>query len=211
MRLGPAKRPRWILPVVAVLVASPLLGAADEAETPEGQDPRLSEKRETSRPGVATQAAPRPVREPAFELVGVVKLEGDASSALLQEPELTMGRPVLIRKGQSIGAYRLVAVEDDRVRLESATGVVTVRLGGSRGSSGAEALVPSPKPEPEARQALSVPADPPPNPAAAEPQGDVSPGSAATAEESVEAALKGTRGEKVLNMLKNAFGLGAKP
>jgi hypothetical protein len=56
-----------------------------------------------------------------------------------------------------------------------------------------------------------VPADPPPNPAAAEPQGDVSPGSAATAEESVEAALKGTRGEKVLNMLKNAFGLGAKP
>jgi hypothetical protein len=73
MRLGLAKRPRWILPVVAVLVASPLLGAA-------------------AQPGA-------PVREPAFELVGVVKQEGDASFALLQEPELTMGKFVLLRRG----------------------------------------------------------------------------------------------------------------
>jgi hypothetical protein len=178
MRLGLAKRPRWILPVVAVLVASPLLGAA-------------------AQPGA-------PVREPAFELVGVVEQEGDASFALLQEPELTMGKPVLIRKGQSIGAYRLVAIEDGRVRLESATGVVTVLLGGSGGSSGAGALIPPP--EPEARQARSVPTEPQSDPAAAEAQGAVSP--AATAEESVEAALKGTPGEKVMNIFKKAFGLG---
>lgn len=210
MRLGLAKRPRWILPVVAVLAASPLLAAAAEPETPDVQDRRLTEESEASRPGVAIQTAPQPGREPAFELAGVVKQEGDASFALLQEPELTMGRPILIRQGQSIGGYRLVAVEEDRVRLESSTGAVTVLLGGSRGSPGAVALVPPPKPEPEASQAPSVAAEPPPNPAVAEPPVAVSAQSAATAEESVEAALKGTRGEKVMNMLKNAFGLGAK-
>lgn len=204
MRLELAKRSRWILPVVAVLVASPLLGAAAEPGTPEAQDPPARDQPKESRPGVAAQAAPGPVREPAFELVGVVKQEGDASFALLQEPELTMGKPVLIRTGQSIGAYRLVAIEDGRVRLESATGVVTVLLGGSRGSAGAEALVPPA--EPEARQARSVPTEPPSDPAAAGPQGAV----AATAAESVEAALRGTPGEKVMNLFKNMFGHGAK-
>ena len=207
MRLWPAKRSRWILPVVAVLVASPILGAAAEPETPEAQGSRLSEKPKASSPEVATQAGPRLVREPAFELAGVVKLESGASFAVLQEPELTMGRPVLLRQGQSIGAYQLVAIEADRVRLESATGVLTGLLGGSRGSAGAEALVPPPKPEPEARQARSAPAEPPPNPAAAEPQVAVSPESAMTAEESVEAALKGTRGGRILNILKKAFGV----
>jgi len=187
------------------LVASPILGAAAEPETPEAQGSRLSEKPKASSPEVATQAGPRLVREPAFELAGVVKLESGASFAVLQEPELTMGRPVLLRQGQSIGAYQLVAIEADRVRLESATGVVTVLLGGSRGSSGAEALVPPPKPEPEARQARSVPAEPPPNLASAEPQG-AGPESTMTAEESVAAALKGTRGERIINILKNAFG-----
>ena len=208
MRLGPAKRPRWILPVVAVLLASPLLDAAAEPETLEAQGPRLSETREAPGSGVVNQTAPQPAREPAFELVGVVKREGDASFALLQEPELMPGKPVLIRQGQSIGAYRLVAVERDRVRLDSAAGVITVLLGGSRGSSGAVALVPPPAPV--AGQAPNVLAELPPHPSAPEPQGGVSPESRATAEDSVAAALKGTQGEKVLNMFKNAFGLGAK-
>jgi hypothetical protein len=207
MRFGLANRPRWIPPVVAVLVASPLLAAAAEPETPDVRDPRFTEEPQASRPGVPIQAAPQPVREPAFELAGIVKLEGDASLALLQEPELTMGRPLLVRQGQSIGAYRLVAVEADRVRLESATGVVTVLFGGSMGGPDAVALVPPPKPEAEARPAPEAAADPPPNPAAAELH---APESASTAEESVEAAMKGTRGGKVLDMLKNAFGLGAK-
>ena len=182
MRFEPAMRSRWTLPVVAVLLASPLLGVASE-----------------------------PVREPAFELAGLAKLEGDASFALLQEPELTNGVPVLVRQGQFIGPYRLVAVEDDRVLLESANEVITVFLGGSKDSSGAVAVVPPPKPQPEARPAPTVPAEPPPNPVAAVPQDAPSPEPTITAEESVEAALKGTPGGKLLDILKNAFGLGAKP
>ena len=183
MRFEPVKRSRWTLSVLAVLLASPLLGAASE-----------------------------PVREPAFELAGLAKLEGDASFALLQEPELTNGVPVLVRQGQFIGSYRLVAVEDDRVLLESANGVITVLLGGSKASSGATAVVaPRPMPAPEARPAPSVTAEAPPNPVAAVPQDAPSPESTMTAEESVDAALKGTPGGKVLDMLKKAFGLGDKP
>jgi hypothetical protein len=207
MRLRLAKRSRWIPPVVAALVASPLLCAAGELESSVPQDLRLSEERDASRSGVP-QAAPTPAREPVFELVGVVNLEGDASFALLQEPELTMGRPLLIRQGQSIGVYRLVAVEDDRVRLESPTGMVTVLLGGSSSSPDTVVLVP-PKPEPEARQAPRPSSEPSPKPAVeAQDTGAARP--MPTAEESVQAALNGTRGEKVLKMLKNALGLGVK-
>lgn len=199
MRLGLATLLRLVPPVIAALVASPLLGTA--AESPGPQGPRLSEERDASRP------ARRPVREPAFELVGVVKLDGSPSFALLQEPELTMGSPVLIQQGQSIGDYRLVAVEDDWVRLESATGSVTVMLGGSSGR--ADTVTPVlPKVEPAARQAPSQPEALPP-PRAEEPQDGRAAGPVPTAEESVRAALKGTRGEKVLNTMKNALGLGA--
>jgi hypothetical protein len=200
MRLGLATLLRLVPPVIAALVASPLLGTA--AESPGPQGPRLSEERDASRP------AGRPVREPAFELVGVVKLDGSPSFALLQEPELTMGSPVLIQQGQSIGDYRLVAVEDDWVRLDSATGSVTVMLGGSSGR--ADTVTPVlPKLEPAARQAPSQPDEALPPPRTEEPQDARAAGPVPTAEESVRAALKGTRGEKVLNTLKNALGLGA--
>ncbi len=203
MRFEPANRSLRILPVVAVLLASlpQSLGA---------QDPRLSEEWKASRPEVPPQAPPAPVRKPAFELAGLAKLEGDASFALLQEPELTNGAPVFVRQGQSIGPYRLVAVEEDRVLLESATGVITVHLAGSK-DTGPVAVVPPPKPAPQVPQAPSVSAEPTTNPVAAVSDGPVSPEPTMTAEESVAAALKGTRGEKVLDMLKNALGLGANP
>ena len=180
MRLESARRPCRIALIVGVLLAIPALGA--EAE---------------------------PVRKPQFELVGVVKREGDASLALLKEPQLTAGAEVLLRVGQSIGDYRLIAVEEDRVSLESPTGVITVTLAGTKDSSSSTAAAPLPKPQPEARPAPSAPAEPAPNPVAAAPQDAVRPEPTMSAEESVDAALKGTPGGKLLEVLKNAFGLGA--
>jgi hypothetical protein len=176
MRLETAKRPRWILPIVAVLLASPLVGAASE------------------------------LRQPAFELAGLAKLEGDRSFALLKEPELTGGAPVLVRQGQSIGPYRLIAVEDDRVLLESPTGRVTVHLG-SKGGSGAAAG--SPPSKPAVGQAPSAPAAPTSDPFRALFEGRRSPDATVTAEESA-AALTGTQDGTALDVLKNALAPGGK-
>lgn len=133
-------------------------------------------------------------KSPAFELVGVVKRDGGSSLALLQEPELTKGAPVLVRQGQSIGDYRLVEIEEDRVVLESAAGKLTVHMGGTKGPVTAS---PAPKPAP-AKEPATAEAGPPPSPTM-------------TAEESIEAEMKGTPGGKVMDIFKKAFGIGAQP
>jgi hypothetical protein len=179
MRIELVKPPRWILPLVAVLLVTSAVGAAAEQEP--SKDARPAEEREVPRSRESPQPTPGPARQPAFELVGVTKLDGERSAALLREPVLTEGAPVFVRQGQSIGPYRLVAVEDDRVRLESANGAITVRLGGSKDTD-------------------SVPEPP-----------DSVPEPSMTAEESVAKTLKGTRGEKVLNTFKKALGLGVNP
>ena len=181
MKLELAKRPRFLLPIIAVLLASALVGAASGEEA---RRPRVGEDRNT---------APAPAEGPAFELAGLAKLDGDASFALLQEPELTMGAPVLVRLGQSIGPYRLVAVEEDRVMLEGSTGLVTVLLG-SKGNAGPPAGAPPTRSEPHA--VVGAPS---------------SPASAVTGEEPVGGPVKGSEAERLLNTLKKAFGGGTRP
>jgi hypothetical protein len=122
---------------------------------------------------LTTGAAAQSARKPLFELDGLVKRDGDDSYALLKEPEITAGASVLVRQGESVGRYRLVAVEEDRVLLQSPDQeVIVVKLGGAPGSPAAPSM---------------------------------------TAEQSVDAALKGTRGGKALDMIKKALGLGAHP
>ncbi len=181
MRFGALKRTVRMLPMVFVLLATPAPGTAAE-----------------------------PARTPQFERAGVVKSDG-ASFALLKEPQLTGGQPVLLRQGQSIGEYRLLAVEEDRVLLESSTGVITVPPAGSKSGPDAVAVVPARKPNAEARPAPSGGAEAPANTAADALQKAVSGESTMTAEESANAALKGTPGGKVLDILRDAFGLGTKP
>ena len=74
------------------------------------------------------QPVPPPPPPPKFELAGIVKVEGETSMALLQEPQLTQGKPVVLNLGDSLGGYKLVGIEDDRVRLESEIHKVTVLL-----------------------------------------------------------------------------------
>ena len=169
----------WVLPLLAASLASPQPGFAE------------------------------PVREPAFELAGVAKGDGDESFAVLKEPELTKGASVVVRRGQVIGDYQLVAVEDDRVVLQSEHRVITVHLGGAKSSPGTETPSAPAKPAPDA-SSVQGPAAPTSVPPAL--RNALNPNSTTTAEESVEAALKRAEGEKALNMLKNAFGSGtAKP
>jgi hypothetical protein len=71
--------------------------------------------------------------EPRFTLSGVVVLEGGAGRAWLQEPKLTQNQVVSIRAGESIGAYRLTRVLEDRVELEGPAGKLVVPLAGASG------------------------------------------------------------------------------
>jgi hypothetical protein len=161
---------------------------------------------------LASGATAQPVRKPQFELEGLVKLDGDDSYALLKEPEITGGVSVLVRQGESIGSYRLVAVEDDRVLLESPDReIMTVMLGGAPGSPGAVVSEPPLASQPEA--SLAPPAAPaPPSTPVPVADTDAAPlGPGMTAEQSVDAALKGTQGGKVLDMIKKALGLRTHP
>lgn len=73
--------------------------------------------------------------EPAFVLSGVVIDARGSARALLEEPQLTGGRSVLLRVGDMIGPYRVVSIEPDHAVLERpGTSIVRVRLSGSPGS-----------------------------------------------------------------------------
>ena len=74
------------------------------------------------------QPAPPPPPPPKFELDGVVKVEGESGMALLQEPQFTQGKSRVVTLGESVGPYKLVQIETDRVRLESEHHTVVVLL-----------------------------------------------------------------------------------
>jgi hypothetical protein len=65
-----------------------------------------------------------------FVVSGLVVLEGGDGSAWLQEPSLTENQIVRVRRGDSVGQWRVSRILDDRVELEgSAGGTNYVMLG----------------------------------------------------------------------------------
>ena len=68
-----------------------------------------------------------PAAAPAVRFVGLVR-RGGALKAALQ----VHGEPVVLGKGESAGGYRVVAIDEDGVRLEAADGtILTLSAGGS--------------------------------------------------------------------------------
>jgi hypothetical protein len=78
-----------------------------------------------------------------FTLTGVVLSEGEGGLAWLQEPTLTNNQVVGVRRGGSVGPYRLTAIFEDRVELEGPAGKIFVPLYGAPSS---QAAVASPTP-----------------------------------------------------------------
>jgi hypothetical protein len=84
-------------------------------------------------------------RAEGFVLTGLVLLSdrGDGIAYLL-EPSLTKGQVVAVRRGDSIGPYRLTRILDDRVELEGPSGTVVVPVrGGATAVAGGSAASPS--------------------------------------------------------------------
>ena len=74
--------------------------------------------------------------EPTFVLSGVVIDARGSARALLEEPQLTGGRAVMLRVGDMIGPYRVVSIAPDHAVLERpGTSVVRIPLSGTPGSS----------------------------------------------------------------------------
>jgi hypothetical protein len=72
--------------------------------------------------------------EPRFILTGVVFVEGATGGrAWLQEPTLTQNQIITVRRGDSIGPYRLTSIHEDRVEMEGPSGKVVVPLAGVAG------------------------------------------------------------------------------
>src|SRR2546425_11573837 len=68
-----------------------------------------------------------------FVLSGLVVLDGGDGSAWLQEPSLTKNEIVRVRRGDTLGPWRVTRILEDRVELEGPGGSVTyVILGGLR-------------------------------------------------------------------------------
>ncbi len=59
-----------------------------------------------------------------FVLSGLVVLDGGYGSAWLQEPSLTENRIVRVRRGDSVGPWRVTRILEDRVELEGPAGSV---------------------------------------------------------------------------------------
>jgi hypothetical protein len=98
---------------------------------------------------------------PRFTLTGVVFVEGGTGGrAWLQEPTLTQNQVVTVRRGDTIGAYRLTSIFEDRVVLDGPSGQLTVPLAGVSGPATAGAA----KQPPAAKLGEGVPAHQPPPP-----------------------------------------------
>jgi hypothetical protein len=81
-----------------------------------------------------------------FTLTGVMVVEGGGGRAWLQEPNLTQNQVITVRAGESIGAYRLVKIIEDRVELEGPTGKFQVMLAGVPAPATATTSPPRPAP-----------------------------------------------------------------
>jgi len=114
----------------------------------------------------AATSAAHAQAEPLFTLTGVVVVEG-GGRAWLQEPQLTQNQPVAMRPGETIGAYRLTRIFEDRVELVGPSGTISVLLAGVSGPATTAAL-PPPRPslpavpaEPSSHEVVVLPPGPP--------------------------------------------------
>ena len=77
-----------------------------------------------------------------FVLSGLVVFDEGEGVAWLQEPSLTQNRVVVLRRGESVGPWKLTRILDNRVELEGPAGTVLIPLqnagaGGTTVASGA--------------------------------------------------------------------------
>jgi len=86
-------------------------------------------------------------RAESFVLNGMIVLsEAGDGIAWLQEPALTRTAVVAVRRGESVGAYRLTQVLEDRVELEGPGGKVLIPLYSTGRAAVASAVAGSPAP-----------------------------------------------------------------
>ena len=85
--------------------------------------------------GAADIASAQVNTEPKFVLSGVVIDGRGTARALLEEPQLTGGKSVMLRAGDMIGGYRLASVAEDHAVLHGPGGsVIRILLGGTPGA-----------------------------------------------------------------------------
>ncbi len=85
--------------------------------------------------GAVDTASAQASTEPTFVLSGVVIDGRGAARALVEEPQLTGGRPVMLRVGDMIGPYRVASIAEDHTVLQGPGGrVIRIMLGGTPGS-----------------------------------------------------------------------------
>lgn len=79
----------------------------------------------------SAQAAGEPAER--FVLSGVVAFDNGDGKAWLQEPSITKDQIVVVRRGDSVGPYRVTAILRNRVELEGPGGAIVVPLSNAGG------------------------------------------------------------------------------
>jgi hypothetical protein len=96
----------------------------------------------TAAAGVHAQNSP-PAAE-GFILSGVISVDGGGGFAWLQEPRLTNNQVVAVRRGETVGPYRLTEIFEDRVELEGPAGKLLVPLFNAQAAAPSQAVAASP-------------------------------------------------------------------
>ena len=78
-----------------------------------------------------------------FVLSGLVVSDGGEGVAWLEEPNLTQGRVVALRRGGNLGPWTLTRILEDRVELEGPAGKVFVPVSNAGSGTVASALSPT--------------------------------------------------------------------
>ena len=107
----------------------------------------------------ATASAQATASAERFVLSGVVAFDDGDGKAWLQEPRLTGNRVVLVRRGDSVGPWRVTAIHRNRVELTGPGGAIFVPLHNADGAAVASSGGPAPaaaaaSPAPEETDAL---------------------------------------------------------
>jgi hypothetical protein len=107
----------------------------------------------------ATTASAQATAPPAerFVLSGVVAYDDGDGKAWLQEPRLTGDRVVVVRRGDSVGPWRVTAILRNRVELQGPGGTVVVPLHNAGGTAVAASGAPAASAAAQPQNARSVP------------------------------------------------------
>jgi hypothetical protein len=109
--------------------------------------------------GVAAQTA-----GPLFILSGIIIDSNGTARAVLEEAQLTAGRSVMLRVGDTLGPYRLASIATDHAVIEGPAGALRVPLSGISGpavvqapaANGPAVAAPAPAPTPISPVVASV-------------------------------------------------------